>query len=315
MIKTELSRKNFLRTLLSAIGAYLFSGVLFPPGKSIVYSATQSEGRTIHVIKGSNIKRETVEKMARAGFESMGGIGRFVKKGMNVVIKPNIGWSSSPERAHTTNPDLVRAVAKMCVERGAKVKIFDRTCNNAQMCYKKSGIMAAAKEAGADIEYYDERNHVEVPVRKGLNLKTLKVYRDIRKADFIINMPIAKDHSAATLTMAMKNLMGVIGGNRGWFHLNLHKNIVDFNKAIPVNINIIDATRILTDHGPAGGSSADIRHPRTLVFGTNPVSVDAFTAETFFNIKPESIDYLKYAADEGMGVIQTGKLKIIRKSV
>ena len=84
----------------------------------------------------------------------------------------------------------------------------------------------------------------------------------------------------------MKNLMGVLGGNRGIYHGDIHSSIVDFNKAIKVHLVIMDATRILLRHGPNGGTQRDVRETKTIVFGTNPVTVDAFTA-TLFGMKCE----------------------------
>ena len=115
--------------------------------------------------------------------------------------------------------------------------------------------------------------------------------------------------------MAMKNLMGVIGGNRGIYHLGLHKNIVDFTKTVPVQLVILDATRVLTKHGPSSGRPQDINHPETIVMGVNPVAVDAYSAQAFFGISPSSINYLKYASREGMGEINTRNLRVKRISV
>ncbi len=279
-------------------------------------SGLTAEDKTVTVIKGDDLSKGTVEKMAARGFDEIGGIGRFIKSGMKVVIKPNIGWNSTPELAHTTNPDLVEAVARLCVNAGASVKIFDRPVHTAQLAYRRSGMNAAADNAGAAIEFVDERKFKTVQVKGGLNLTSLEVYADIINADFIINMPIAKHHSASTLTMAMKNLMGVIGLNRGGYHGKMHENIVDFNKAIPVNLVILDALRILTDHGPASGTLRDILETRTVIFGTNPVTVDAYTVGLFRqtekhrNITPEKLGYLKMAAAEGMGEINVRNMNI-----
>jgi uncharacterized protein (DUF362 family) len=313
-IDKKLFRRDFIKKTLTAAAAISATSLFTPLLRLFGKSQTDSSYKTIAVIKGNDLSESTIEKMVKQGFDSLGGIERFIKRGMNVVIKPNIGFNSTPDRAHTTNPVLLEVVARACIKAGARVKIFDRPVNNAKLCYRRSGMIDAAKKAGATIEYVDNRKFREVHIKNPLNLSTLEVYEDILNADFVINMPIAKDHSSATLTMAMKNLMGAIGGFRGRYHLNLHKNIVDFNKAITVDLVILDAMRILTDYGPNAGTLEDIKETRTIIMGTNPVTVDAYTVG-FFNMKPQSVGYLKYAAQERMGEINTHRMNIIRKTV
>ncbi|MDH5718848.1 MAG: DUF362 domain-containing protein [Spirochaetia bacterium] len=307
------ARKEFLNRVLKIMSAY-FLGKNFIGNKKIFSqttsnTTTDSEGSKLTIIKGKDLSKETIFKMVDKGLENLGGINKFIKKGMNVVIKPNIGFNAPPESAFTTNPHLVEAVAKKCVETGAKVTVFDRPVHTDKLCYRNSKILEAIENAGAKVHYMDDRKFKEVKIKNGINLNKLEVYEEIIKADFIINMPIAKHHSSANLTMSMKNLMGVIGGRRGWFHLYLHENIVDFNKAVPVQLVILDALRILTANGPASGTEKDVKETNTIVMGTNPVSVDAYTT-SLFNKKPTDLEYLTLAAKEKMGEIDIKKLNI-----
>ncbi len=303
----DISRKDFL-----ARAGKIISGIVLYDSMSPLLNLSATETGTIAVVQGRDLAKNTVTRMAREAFDALGGTGAFIRTGMNVVIKPNIGWNAAPSRAHNTNPDLVEAVARLCIERGARVKIFDRPCAPERMAYQNSGIMSAARNAGAQIEYMGNRYRT-VPVPAGLNLRTLPVYEDILDADFVINMPIAKHHSLARLTMAMKNLMGVIGGDRGAYHGQMDRNIVDFVKAIPTHLTILDATRILTNHGPASGTPADVRSPKTIVMGTNPVIVDAFGA-TIFGLDPARLGYLTHASRAGMGEINVRRMNIIRRN-
>ncbi|MGB4270392.1 MAG: DUF362 domain-containing protein [Spirochaetota bacterium] len=304
-----ITRKKFIQNIIYTAGAAIGS---FPFVKKILAQEIQKD---LVVLRTGSINPQTIYAMVEQGFKEMGGVERFVKKGMKVVIKPNIGFNSNPERAHTTNPVLVEAVAKMCKKAGATVAIMDRPVHNARLCYRSSGIEEVAKKVGVDCVYMDRDKFKTVKVTGGLNLDTLDVYEDILEADCIINMPIAKHHSAADLTLSMKNLMGVIGGNRGYYHINLHRNIVDFNKAVKVHLIILDGLRILTKHGPSSGSPADIKETKTVIFGTNPVMVDAYAARHLFGIEPSSIGYLNLAAQSGMGSINVGAYSIITRTV
>jgi uncharacterized protein (DUF362 family) len=307
------NRKEFIKKIIVLTGFYLLSDAIRPLFRALGVPI-KPDRSTIAVIKGKDLSKTTIASMVNEGFRQMGGIDLFIKKGMTVVIKPNIGWDSPPERAHNTNPDLVEAVAKACIGKGAKVLIFDRTCDKDRFTYETSGIMQAARNAGASISYIDNRKFREVNVPGYLSNKTLTVYEDILNADCVINMPIAKTHGSSTLTLAMKNLMGLIGGRRGFYHQDLHRSIVDFNKAIRVHLVILDATRILTAKGPNGGTLKDVKVLRTIVMGTNPVTVDAY-ATSFFNMTPSSIGYIALAGRQGMGEININKIKILSKMV
>lgn len=306
----KISRKMFFSSLMGSTAA-IASGYI--TGIKKVFGLEKNSD--LVVLKTESLTEKTIYAMVAKGFEEMGGIQRFIKKGSKVVIKPNIGFNSTPERAHTTNPVLVEAVATLCRKAGAHVAIMDRPVHNARMCYRSSGIEEAAKKSGTDIVFMNRERFKTVTVPNGLNLDTLEVYEDILNADVVINMPIAKHHSAADLTLAMKNLMGVIGGNRGFYHINLHRNIVDFNKAVKVHLVILDGLRILTKHGPSSGTPDDIKETKTIIFGTNPVMVDAYAAKHLFSIEPSSIGYLNLAAQSGMGSINVNGYSVVTRSV
>src|ERR1019366_10617296 len=59
------------------------------------------------------------DKTIRAAMGAPGGMGRFIKNGDVVVIKPNVAFDRPPALAATTHPDALRAVAKLCFEAGA----------------------------------------------------------------------------------------------------------------------------------------------------------------------------------------------------
>ena len=99
------------------------------------------------------------EELLDKALEALGGIDNFIKKGQNIVIKPNIGWDRTPQLAGNTNPQLIKALVKKCLEAGAKkVTVFDHTCDNWQKCYESSGISKAVKEAGGIIMPGNDEN-------------------------------------------------------------------------------------------------------------------------------------------------------------
>ena len=223
--------------------------------------------------------------MLDKALEALGGIGKFVKKGQKVVIKPNIGWDRAPEMAGNTNPELVAALVKKCLGAGAqKVTVFDHTCDNWQKCYETSGISDAVKKAGGIMmPGNDEKYYKEVAIPGGVTLKNAKIHESLIEADVWINVPVLKNHGGAKLTCAMKNYMGIVWDRR-FFHSNdLQQCIADictWNKK-PV-LNIVDAYRIMHKNGPQGKSLSDVAQLKTLIASTNIVATDT-AALRFFN--------------------------------
>ncbi|HOY68355.1 MAG TPA: DUF362 domain-containing protein [Candidatus Ozemobacteraceae bacterium] len=238
--------------------------------------------------------------LLKAALDAYGGMGRFVSAGDVVVVKPNIGWDRTPELAGNTNPDLVAEVVKACLAAGAaKVKVFDRTCNNARRTYVSSLIEEKAAEAGAEVTHVRDDGFVEHPLPNGKVLKSWPVYKEYLDATKVINVPIAKHHGMATVTLGLKNLMGVMGGSRGEIHTPFQQKVVDIAMHILPTITIIDAYRILMNHGPSGGDPADVKLTKTLVMSPCTLSADV-TALPLFGHALDAIPYLKEAVSRGI---------------
>jgi uncharacterized protein (DUF362 family) len=281
---------------------------LFLKGKldTIVSSAEASEKYDLVVAKGAG---KSPKEITGSAIHAMGGMKKFISRGDIVVIKPNMAWDRLPEQAANTNPEVIATVVKLCFEAGAKkVKVFDRSVNDPRRCYKQSGVADAAGSLGADVIYVDERKFKEISIN-GNVLKSWPLYQDLFEADKIINMPIAKHHSLAKLTMALKNWMGVMGGQRGRIHQKLGESLADLSLVIKPTLTILDAVRILTANGPQGGDLKDVKRRDTVIVGKDQVAVDSFGA-TLFGMKGSDLSYITAAASLGTGTMDISKLKI-----
>lgn len=248
--------------------------------------------------------------LVQKAIDMLGGISRFVKKGNIVVVKPNIGWDRVPAQAATTNPEVVAEIVRLCLKSGAsRVKVFDRTCNEARRCYLRSEIEKASSQAGAEVSHIYAQKFQDVKIPNGKELTSWEFYQDALKADVFINVPIAKHHSLSRVTLGLKNMMGVIGGNRGKIHNHFDVKIVDLNSVIQPHLTILDAVRVLMDNGPQGGNLNDVKDMKMIVAGIDPVAVDAYGA-TLFGIKPQELDFLQEAQSRGLGRIELERLKI-----
>ena len=310
------SRKDFLRGLVASTGAAALIKSVSPVLAGTEQKLPPRKKRAIKtacdlaVIKGANPASAT-----RKAVEALGGIGLFVRRGDTVVVKPNIGWDRAPEYAATTNPEVVATLIRLCREAGAKkVMVFDRTCNEAEMCYRNSGIQEAVTRAGGHIVHVTDWKFIAGAFPEGSALESWPIYRDAVECDCFINVPIAKHHSLSGLTLSMKNLMGVCGGPRGQIHWNIDRKLPELTKFINPELTVIDASRILVRHGPSGGSLKDVRKTNTLIAGTDPVLADSYAA-TLFDRRPADIGHLRAGEELGVGTTNIARASIRKISI
>lgn len=289
---------------------------LLPPTATAAATAAAAPAALpdLAVARGPNAAPAEITRRAIA---AIGGIGRFVKKGADVIIKPNICAAYYPfEYASTTNPEVVAALVQLCLEAGAKrVRVMDFPFGGtAQAAYEKSGIAAAVKAAGGVMEVMSSLKYRDVELPQGKRLKQWKFYGDILDADVLINVPIAKDHSSATLTLGMKNMMGVVLDRNGMHARGLHQSIADINTVVRPQLTVVDAIRILTDNGPTGGNLNDVKKLDTVIASPDVVAADAF-ATTLFNLQPADIGYIRLGAEMGLGKMDLKVLRIEQVTV
>ncbi|MBN1472846.1 MAG: DUF362 domain-containing protein [Syntrophaceae bacterium] len=309
-IKTD--RREFLKKGLS-YGLSAGGVLMFGRPQNLLYGQTASEMPDLVAVKNGE-----PEAMFKKAIALMGGMGQFVKKGQTVVVKPNIGFPRQPEIGATTNPQLVKTIVEHCRKAGAKrVYVFDHvvtaTSGNARNCYAMSGIEDAAKAAGATVIPVDDFNYREVRIPGAKTLKSADVHSLILDADVLINVPILKHHGSSHLSIAMKNLMGVVN-NRAAYHLyGLDQCIADFCLYCKPDLNIVDAYRVLKSNGPGGPrdpARANVELKKTLLMSRDIVAVDA-AAALVFGSKPEEIEYIKIGHRQKTGNMNLKELKIV----
>jgi uncharacterized protein (DUF362 family) len=251
------------------------------------------------------------ETLVRQGIKAIGGMERFMKPGAEVIIKPNIcvGYNTY-EYASTTNPWVVGTLVKMCLEAGAKrVRVMDYPFGGTpDQCYKISGIADQVKAAGGQMEEMSMLKFVETEIPNAVRLKKASIYQDILKTDLLINVPIAKNHSMAILTLGLKNLMGTMQ-NRESIHPSFEKNLIDLATVVRPQLTVIDAIRTLMANGPTGGDLGDVKEQDTLIFSPDIVAADSY-ATRLFNYKPQDVPYIIKAGERGLGKSDLSGLKI-----
>ena len=307
---TKWTRRRFLQWVatLAAGAALLGPGCAPKPAEEgrRQPTAPTADQAYLSVARGSDPATITERAIA-----ALGGIERFVKSGDDVIIKPNICVDyNPPEYGATTNPTVVATLVKLCLSAGAKrVRVMDMPFGGTtESAYIISGIEASTKAAGGVMEVMNPAKFVETPIPNGVDIKKWKIYSDIMTADVLINVPIAKHHSLARLSLGMKNLLGVITEpNR--IHSNLDQRIADLTSVVRPTLTVVDAVRTLMAHGPTGGSLSDVQQTNTIIASHDMVAADAWAA-TLFDRQGADIAYIKAAAQMGLGTLDLGSINI-----
>ncbi len=271
---------------------------------------------------------QTYGDITERAINELGGIERFVKKGDKVVITPNMGWMRTPEQAAATHPDVLRRLVQLCERAGAaRITCIDYTlddwklafdicgANNAvrgtratllspteATMYKPVDIPSAVPKTTTDGKSYDARHH--------FNQIEQRLPRDIIEADCFIVNPIVKDHEAATITIAMKKLMGCIWNRKDYHRYGLHDCIAELNLFVKPTLIVTDATRALQTRGPKG--PGEVTTPNKVVAGLDPVALDSYCCQflTVKGVTPDAVPHLVLANSLGRGQIDTSQLKI-----
>jgi uncharacterized protein (DUF362 family) len=250
--------------------------------------------------------------IVKAALTSLGGIERFVKQGQDVIIKPNICVDYyPPEYAATTNPVVVATLVALCLGAGAKrVRVMDSPFAgiSPNAAYAASGIEEAVQAAGGVMEVMSPIKFARFDIPQGKSITAWEIYRDVMETDVLIDVPIAKDHSLARLTLGSKNLLGVVS-DPNQIHSALSQRVADLVSLIRPTLTVVDAYRILMDHGPTGGSLNDVKQAKTIIASHDIIAADAYGA-TLFGLTGADIPHIKIGAEMGLGTLDLSPLKV-----
>lgn len=245
-------------------------------------------------------------EMLELGLEILGGIGRFVKEGQRVLIKPTIRWNKYPQSGANTNPDLLAHLVKRCYEAGSKgVYLVEQTEDDWTKCYKTSGIERAVKDAGAKIlPGNNEFLYHEVDIPNAEVMKKAKVHEVVQEVDLIINVPAVKPDPKTLLFGAFNNLMGLIWNNESDQNQPI-QSMLDFLRYQKPVLNIMDMYRVAQQ-----GIRADqVTTYKSMILSPDIVAAEAYSARRM-GIDPNSVTHIELAARAGFGQIDLPKEKV-----
>ena len=273
------------------------------------------ERNTVSLVQCSEYDLEKVGAAIRRSIDLLGGIAAFVKPGQRVLLKPNLLRPASQDRGVSTHPTVVAAVAKLAIEAGAYPIIVESsggpyTPSLLKLTYRKTGMLWAAEVSRAELNFNVES--VQVPHPDGKVLRRLDLVKPVTEVDAVINLPKLKTHNLTTLTVAVKNLFGLVPGLlKMSYHAKLQnaarfsQGLNDIATYIKPALTIVDAVIAMEGNGPSGG---DLRHLGVIVAGLDPFAVDVACA-ALVGFDPLDVLTTRMAAKDGL---TTGRLEDVR---
>jgi len=274
----------------------------------------------VSVVKGTSAtsRQALVEK----ALELIGGVWKILPTGSRVLVKPNVGFYS---REATTEPDVVASIVEILKEANpealivgdSSVRGYDTT-----HAFEVSGIAEVVKNLGFECRNLAKDSVETLDIPNGVTIHAVSTYRTVREFTFILSVPKLKRHGSTTVTVSLKNMIGVVTDDeKGRFHREgIDQSIADLNTVLKPNLVVIDATRVMTERGPTGGKMVELN---TIIASRDPVAADLIAAEKLFALEGASspkdaadgIVHIQKAAELGVGFADRSKIKIFESTL
>jgi predicted dehydrogenase/uncharacterized protein (DUF362 family) len=271
-------------------------------GKTCV-STPQSE--TVAILRAGDNVEATVQK----SIDLLGGLSN-IKKDSSVVIKPNVCYPKNLENMVITDLRVLEAVIKIMKQRAKNVLVVesDARSGTAEKRLTDTGVMDVIKKC--DAEFFN-LSHDEVEEHKVADL-SIQIPKTVLKADYFINLPKVKTNSDVFISVAMKNMFGVIASKRKTqFHSKLSDVLVYLNQAVCQHLIIADGIVAMEGLGPINGKPVNLG---LIISGKNPVTVDAACCHVM-GFNPYAVEALWKAHQQGMGEIDREKIHFLGENL
>jgi uncharacterized protein (DUF362 family)/Pyruvate/2-oxoacid:ferredoxin oxidoreductase delta subunit len=270
---------------------------------------------TVSTLACDTYSLDAVRRSVADLLDPLGGMAAFVRPGMRVLLKPNLLSTAGIEKAVTTHPAVVQAVAELVRGAGATVLIGDSPAGPAELgleVWRTSGMAEVAAGTGATLTPF------EGVVWKRHAGQDYFIARPVLEADLVINLPKLKTHSLALYTGAVKNLFGTIpGGRKRELHLRA-PGIPDFSAALVDVLELVRPALTIMDgisgqEGEGPGTRGTPRFYGCLAASADPVALDAVLSRAM-GFRPGQVLHLAQAAERRLGTVSPESIQIVGDS-
>ena len=273
---------------------------------------------------GSPAAVAAVRRAVASAISSVCELGKMVA-GKSVVLKPNV-FAPNPAPT-TTDPRVVVAVGELCREAGAGRVIvaegrsistakYRKGANSTRACFDKVGMTEALEAASIEAVYLEDDEFVEVPLPGAQILKTAHVPRTIMEADVFINLPVMKIHSLTTVTLAIKNLHGIVSDydklyQHCYRELALARKLTDLLRIRRVDLNVMDALVAQEADHATEGRPVEMG---LILASTDAVALDA-VAGAVMGLDQDEVDTTRLAGEAGLGEADLSKIEVVGEQI
>jgi len=271
----------------------------------------------VSIVKGGrDPDSEEILGMVKRAVDLIGGMEGIVETGDIVALKPNVVTGKSAGRGITTDPRVIEALIKLSYRAGAgKVRVVEGSGYGTPIgeALEASGMREAAERSGAETVDVDRDELVEVKVPSPLILDKIPVSKRFLEADVKINVPVMKTHDQMLMTLGMKNMKGIIQKHqKRLFHrIGLARAIVDLNKAVPLDLTVVDAINAMEGLGPSFGDIIEL----DLVMASRDVCSLDVVGSRIMGFTPSEVEYLRLASEQGLVNLEGKGIEVVGEPV
>lgn len=229
-----------------------------------------------------------------------------------LVIKPNLCCSRTGDTGYTTDSSILEELFKIYQGLAKEIIVAESNGTNetADRIFSVTGINDLCKKYG--VKTVNLSRDELIPVDRDYSiLKGFKCPRTILKADVLINVPKMKTHHISTVSLGLKNMMGIIPGHKGIYHPNLAEAIADILSIRQPTLNILDGLVAFESHGAFRGKAKIMN---LLMASTDVVSLDTVACR-IMGINPIHVEHIVKAAYYGYGEYAEKKIEIFGEKI
>jgi len=261
---------------------------------------SHSTDAPVSVVKVGILEEEDIMCHVKEAVNNVGGMRSVVHNGDLVLIKPNLVAPRLSSTGTTTDLAITREVINEVKDAGGNPIIGESPARrefDPETVFRVIGIREFAKKAGVKFIDLEKEERVATKVPGGVIFKEIKLPRVVVESDVLVAIPKMKMHCWTTVTLAMKNLWGLIPmveRTRGHF-FGLDQGIVDVNKVVKQDLIVVDGIVGMDgDQAPSRGRPVELG---ALVAGKDAVAVD-LTCCNMMGVDPDNVKHLKIAIQQ-----------------
>lgn len=252
----------------------------------------------VAITKTDNVYDEgKVSRCVRNALDLLGGIGKFVKSGDKVLLKPNFVAPRPQQAGATTDLRVLEEVVNEVMDSAATPIIAEGSGLefNTDLTFKTLGVKNWTESKGIKLVNIDREELMKVKIDDGFVLREILIPRIIKEADVLINVPKMKTHVLASVSFGLKNIMGLLpySEKRKMHTRGLGNALIDLSKVIIPNLTIVDGIIAMEGEGGVYGDPVDLG---VIVSGKNVSAVD-YVCCNIVCVEPREVAYLKRALD------------------